>query len=125
MSEHAALVEGLGGLFWRARDPAGLAAWYERHFGIPADVQASGPWFPGAGPVVMGPFDEETEYFGSGSQAHMVNFRIADLDAFCKAMEAAGYPEVKDRETMEGIGRFAWIADPEGHRIELWEPVKH
>jgi predicted enzyme related to lactoylglutathione lyase len=116
------LVDGIGGIFWRAKDPKALGAWYHRHFGIPADAMTDGPWFPAAGPTVVASFAQDTDYFG-GPQRHMLNFRIRDLDAFGAALAAARHPEVKPREAMDGIGRFAWVQDPEGNRIELWEPV--
>lgn len=116
------LVDGIGGVFFRANDPASLGAWYHTHFGIPADPMTDGPWFPGPGPTVFAAFDADTEYFG-GDQRHMLNFRITDLDAFCAGLAAGGHPEVKPRETMDGIGEFAWIQDPEGNRIELWQPA--
>ena len=118
----AEFVDGIGGIFFRAKDPKALGAWYNQHFGIPADPMTDGPWFPAAGPTVFAPFDADTEYFG-GPQGHMLNFRIKDLDAFCAALAAAGHPEVQPRESMEGIGDFAWIQDPEGNRIELWQPA--
>lgn len=114
-------VTGMGGLFFRSKDPAAVAAWYTKHFGIPYGA-TDGPWMPGAGPVVVSPFESETDYFG-GAQEFMMNFRISDLDAFLADLAADGVTEVKAQETMEGIGRFAWVADPEGRRIELWEPA--
>lgn len=120
---HADLVDGIGGVFWRAKDPHALATWYSDHFGIP-DVHAGNPpWMQPAGPTVFSAFPADTDYFADDAQHHMINFRIRDLNAFCDAMKQAGHPEIKERETMDGIGRFAWINDPEGHRIELWEPA--
>lgn len=115
-------VLGLGGVFWRARDAPVLAAWYETHFGIPADPGKAGPWMAGGGPLVFGPFPSDTDYFG-GPQRFMANFRIADLDAFLADLARAGIKEAKPQEKADGIGRFAWIEDPEGNRIELWEPA--
>lgn len=113
---------GLGGVFFRSQDPDSLAAWYKEHFGIPYG-QKEGPWFPQSGPVVMSPFPKDTDYFG-GPQEVMVNFRVADLDAFLADLAGSGIHEVKEQETMEDVGRFAWVCDPEGRRIELWEPAK-
>lgn len=115
------LVDGIGGLFWRAQDPHKLAAWYAEHFGIPDIHDGGAPWQPAGGVTVFSPFPADTDYYPA-AQRHMVNFRIKDLDAFCKALAAAGHPEVKPRESMDGIGDFATIADPEGNWIELWQP---
>lgn len=118
-----AKVDGIGGVFFRARDPAALAAWYERHLGI--DPVPSGPegrvWTMAAGPCVFAPFAADTDYFPADRQ-HMVNFRVGDLDALTAELRAAGI-DVQDHGLMEGIGRFARIHDPEGNPIELWEPA--
>lgn len=114
-------VQGFGGFFYRSKEPEKLAAWYKEHFGIPHG-QTEGPWMPGAGPTVVSPFEKMTDYFG-GPQEFMLNFRVSDLDAFLVDLARAGIEQVKEQETMEGIGRFAWVSDPEGRRIELWEPA--
>ena len=113
---------GIGGLFFRSKDPAALAAWYQTTFGIkpPGDGM---PWETEAGITVFSPFEANTDYFGSARQWAMVNFRIANLDAAVAALKKAGVPLVKPVEAAEGIGRFAWVEDPEGNRIELWEPA--
>ncbi|MEL6682084.1 MAG: VOC family protein [Pseudomonadota bacterium] len=117
-------VQGIGGIFFRAKDPAVLAGWYEKHLGInpvpqgPEDM----PWLQEAGPTVFSPFAEDTDYFGRAEQQFMLNFRVADLDAMVAQLEAAGI-EIGPRQDMEGIGRFARIHDPEGNPVELWEPV--
>ena len=113
-------VVGIGGTFFRARDPGALARWYQDHLGIPSgDNQV---WRQAAGPTVWAPFPADTDYFGRREQAFMVNFRVADLDAMLAQLRAAG-ADVDDRtEEMEGVGRFSWASDPEGNRFELWEP---
>jgi catechol 2,3-dioxygenase-like lactoylglutathione lyase family enzyme len=113
-------VLGIGGTFFRARDPGALARWYQDHLGILAgDDQV---WRQEAGPTVWAPFPADTDYFGRREQAFMVNFRVGDLDAMLAQLRAAG-AAVDDRtEDMAGVGRFGWASDPEGNRFELWEP---
>lgn len=116
-------VKGIGGLFFRARDPAALTAWYRDVLGVdpaPADMETP-PWIAEGGVTVFGPFAADTEYFPRNQQM-MVNFRVADMDAMLAQVRAAGV-EPFNETTMEGIGRFAHITDPEGNAIELWEPV--
>lgn len=122
MTTPTVAVRGLGGVFFRARDPEALARWYEEHFGLPPGA-AGGLWMQTAGPTVFAAFDTDTDYFGRHDQAFMLNFRVDDLDASLAALAARGVEEVKPREEMEGVGRFGWVADPEGNRIELWEPA--
>ncbi len=116
-------VTGIGGLFFRAKDPAALAAWYEEHLGVsrvPTDYDTPA-WMQAAGPTVFAPFSENTDYFGRPEQAWMLNFRVNDLDAMAAQLEAAGIKVERDLEEYPN-GRFARIYDPEGNPIELWEP---
>lgn len=112
-------VQGIGGVFLRSDDPKNLGDWYQRHFGF----QNGGPTQTEAGPMVFSTFARDTDYFG-GPQAFMLNLRVSDLDGLVRQLAAAGVKEVKPQEAMEGIGRFAWVNDPEGNRIELWEPAE-
>lgn len=116
-------VTGIGGFFFRAKDPAALALWYRDTLGINLVPQAGDqpPWMTEAGVTVFAPFDAETDYFRTESQ-FMINFRVPDLDAMEAQVTAAG-AEVTGRHEMEGIGRFIHIHDPEGNPIELWEPA--
>lgn len=117
-------VLGLGGVFFRARDPAALASWYQVHFGInPVPSDADGKvWMQEAGPTVFAPFPADTEYFGDPGKSFMLNFRVADLDGLIGDLEAAGI--AVERHAEDGpIGRFARLNDPEGNPIELWEPA--
>jgi len=115
---------GVGGVFLKARDPKSLAAWYAAHLGITTEEGGSlvfdGP--QSTGMTVFAHFPSDTAYFGDGSQEFMVNFRIDDLDAFLLQLAAAGVRIDPKREDVP-YGRFAWIWDPEGNRIELWEPA--
>jgi hypothetical protein len=90
-------VIGIGGYFMRAADPVALGAWYRDCLGLDADE--NGLWRQGPGLTVFATFESETGYFGSRAQQTMLNFRVRDL------------------------GRFGWVTDPEGNRVELWQPV--
>ena len=121
-------VTGIGGVFFKARDQKVLGDWYRRHLGI--DVQDGGSAVfqrrdhadasrPGS--TVWSVFPEDTEYFGSGAQRAMINYRVDDLDAVLAALRSEGVSVNGDvQESPEG--RFCWITDPEGNRIELWQP---
>lgn len=115
-------VEGIGGFFFRARDPEALAKWYAEHLGVdpvPADYGLT-PWIQREGPTVLAPFPSETDYWAGGKQ-WMINFRVPDLDGLAGQLRAAGIAVVVDPQEYPN-GRFATIADPEGNPIQLWEP---
>ena len=114
-------VAGIGGLFLRASDPAALGAWYRECLGIDADEH--GLWDQPAGPTVVAAFESDTDYFGSRTQRIMVNFRVRDLDAMLAQLRSQGADVVEETHDMSGVGRFGWVTDPEGNRIELWEPA--
>jgi len=116
-------VLGIGGVFFRSKDPSALAAWYQTHLGIePAPTSTTTmPWFTEQGVTVFAPFPEDTDYFPP-ENAFMLNFRVENLDAALTELNAAGI-ESGDTLDMEGVGRFARIHDPEGNPIELWEPA--
>jgi len=121
-------VTGLGGIFIKAENPSELYQWYEKHLGIKGDPHAgvNFQWRdandPGkTGMTVWALFPKNTKYFGSGSSNCMLNYRVADLDALLKVLREEGVAIDEHREDHE-YGRFAWITDPEGNRIELWEP---
>ncbi|ROT98604.1 VOC family protein [Histidinibacterium lentulum] len=116
----AARVTGLGGVFFRARDPEGLTEWYDRVLGV---AFKGGPWMQEAGPTVFMPFDEGTEYFGRRSQAFMLNFRVRDLDEMLAHLASLDIAAETRAEWDSEVGRFARIHDPEGNPIELWEPA--
>ena len=112
-------VLGLGGHFLRATDPAALTAWYRDSLGL--DIDEHGLWQQEAGPTVFAAFEAETDYFGSREQQVMLNFRVRDLDAMLRQLRDKGADVDEDVQEMDGIGRFGWVRDPEGNRIELWE----
>jgi len=116
-------VTGIGGLFFRAKNPTATAQWYKEHLGVdlvPADYDQK-PWLQEAGPTVFAPFPEESEYFGDARKNWMINFRVSDLDAMVKQLRAANTEVSVDPEKYPN-GRFARLHDPEGNPIELWEP---
>jgi predicted enzyme related to lactoylglutathione lyase len=113
-------VRGIGGYFLRAADPEALSAWYRECLGL--DVDEHGLWRQEAGPTVFATFESETDYFGSRTQQTMLNFRVRDLDAMLAQLRSLGADVADETEDMDGVGRFGWVTDPEGHRIELWQP---
>lgn len=114
-------VVGIGGYFLRAADPAALGAWYRDCLGLDADE--NGLWNPAAGPTVFATFEPDTDYFASRAQQTMLNFRVSDLDAMLVQLRAAGADVADEVQEMDGVGRFGWVTDPEGNRIELWQPA--
>jgi predicted enzyme related to lactoylglutathione lyase len=113
-------VLGIGGYFMRAADPAALSAWYRDCLGLDADE--NGVWHHGDGLTVFATFESETDYFGSRDQQTMLNFRVRYLDAMLAQLRVKGAGVAKDTHDLEGIGRFGWVTDPEGNRVELWQP---
>lgn len=121
-------VTGIGGVFFKARDPKKLGAWYREHLGIEPDANGyvSFHWRDRDDPERIGstawnPFDHDTRYFEPSRAPFMINYRVDDLHALLEALRAEGLevdPKVEESE----FGRFGWVMDPEGNRIELWEP---
>ncbi|MEK8033865.1 VOC family protein [Ideonella sp. DXS29W] len=121
-------VTGIGGIFFKAKDPVALRAWYQRHLGI--DVQAWGgtafSWAdadgrPVGGTTVWSIGGADGDAFAPSSAAFMVNYRVDDLDALLKALRAEGC-QVLDKTDDSEYGKFGWVIDPEGHKVELWQP---
>ena len=117
-------VTGIGGVFLRTRDPETLARWYEECLGVtgPGASYDREPWNQEAGPTVFAPFPSDTTYLGTMDHMWMLNFRVRNLDAMVAQLRGAGVAVDIDPATSP-IGRFAHLADPEGNRIELWEPA--
>ena len=109
-------VQGIGGFFFRAKDPGALAAWYEAHLGVTRQV-----WHAGGGATAFQPFPHDTDHFGDAQHHWMLNFRVQDLDRMAAQLRAAGIAVEVDPKTYP-YGRFAHLADPEGNRVELWQP---
>jgi predicted enzyme related to lactoylglutathione lyase len=123
-------VLGMGGFFWRAQDPDGLAAWYREHLGVGngcgTDAQGQSNdylYYQTPGPMVFQPFKAATDYFAA-DKAFMFNFRVSEIEALIEKLEAAGIDVTKAADwDSTGFGKFARIHDPEGNAIELWEPA--
>jgi glyoxylase I family protein len=116
-------VTGIGGFFFRAKDPKVLGRWYEQHLGIltiPTSYGETG-WQQEAGPTAFAPFKETSDYFGDASKVWMLNFRVRDLDKMAAQLQAAGIAVKIDPQSYPN-GRFARLHDPEGNPIELWQP---
>jgi catechol 2,3-dioxygenase-like lactoylglutathione lyase family enzyme len=121
-------VTGIGGVFFKAKDRPALAEWYRRRLGI--DVQEPGwalfHWRESdterPAVTVWSVFPDSTDYFGAPAQRAMINYRVRDLDALLEQLRSDGVAIDETRHEDEN-GRFAWITDPEGNRIELWQPV--
>ena len=124
-------VTGLGGIFFKAKNPTKLGSWYKKHLGLPVEVWGglAFPWREAKDPkkkgsTVWSPFPADTKYFGSTKQVHMVNYRVANLKKVLAALRREGvWIDPKGLQSSE-YGKFAWIKDGEGNRIELWEPPK-
>jgi predicted enzyme related to lactoylglutathione lyase len=120
-------VVGLGGTFFKAADPERLYAWYEKHLGLKRDETAQSVIFQNGGEVpgmtVWSIFPSDTKYFGAGRSPFMFNFRVENLDELLRTLAEEGVTIEPKREGYE-FGKFAWITDPEGNRIELWEPAQ-
>jgi len=117
-------VTGIGGFFFRAKDPKTLGRWYEQHLGIlpiPTTYEEPG-WQQEAGPTAFAPFAETSDYFGDAHKVWMVNFRVRDLDRMAAQLRAAGIAVEIDPQAYPN-GRFARLRDPEGNPIELWQPA--
>ena len=113
-------VTGIGGFFFRAKDPEALRAWYVEHLGVGSAPY--GEWATQAGPSVFAPFAADTDYFAA-DHPWMLNLRVDGLDGLCTTLRAAGIEVITRPEwNMPGVGRFVRIHAPEGNPIELWEP---
>lgn len=117
-------VHGIGGIFFRSRNPRALADWYALHLGVtPTPTTYDEPaWHTAAGPTVFEPFPEDSGYFGRAEQRWMLNFRVRHLDAMVSQLRQAGIEVIVDPQTYPN-GRFARLSDPEGNPIELWQPA--
>lgn len=122
-------VHGMGGLFFRARDPDALSAWYRDHLGVGAGCNATGDpagsewfWQVQGGPMIFAPFKATTDYFAA-DKAFMINLRVSDLAGLIATLSQAGIAvETRAEWDSPETGRFARIHDPEGNAVELWEP---
>lgn len=131
MAEDAASrghVTGIGGIFFKAKDPKALTAWYRDVLGIAieswggAALRYDAPQHPPA--LIWNAFPQSTDYFAPSQSDFMINYAVDDMDAFLAKIEAKGVKVLKRDDTSDPGGKFAWIVDPEGNKIELWEPKK-
>jgi len=116
-------VTGIGGFFFRSKDPKALKLWYQQHLGILTIPTSGGEasWQQEAGPTAFAPFPETSNYFGDPQKVWMLNFRVRDLDKMAAQLQSAGIAVKIDPESYP-YGRFARLHDPEGNPIELWQP---
>ncbi len=120
-----AQITGIGGIFFKAQDPQALAAWYRDMLGLAVEdwggivmkPRADGPPF-----TLWSPFAADTTYMAPSTREHMINFAVDDLDDFVAQLAAKGV-DVLGRDDSDPNGRFAWILDPEGTKVELWQPT--
>jgi predicted enzyme related to lactoylglutathione lyase len=121
-------VTGIGGIFFHANDPATLRAWYQRHLGV--DVQdwggAAFTWAgedgqPVGGSTIWSVGAADNGHFAPSASSFMINYRVADLDGLLAALRNEGC-NVLDKTDDSGYGKFGWVIDPEGNKVELWEP---
>ncbi|MEI6106427.1 MAG: VOC family protein [Opitutae bacterium] len=123
-------VTGLGGIFFKAKNTKKLQAWYKKHLGLPLDPAWGGcsfDWLDAKNPkqkgaTIWSAFEAKTKYFGSGRQSFMINYRVADLKKLFATLKKEGvWIDPKGIEESE-FGKFGWIKDADGNRLELWEP---
>ncbi len=121
-------VIGIGGIFFKSKNPEKAREWYKNHLGIESD-QYGGmfQWRKYHAPektgcTVWSPFPEDTDYFNPSEKPCMFNYRVADLEKLLEALNREGIEQVGEMQTYD-YGKFAWIMDPDGNKIELWEPV--
>ena len=133
MTEDQPRVTGIGGVFFRVRNPQETARWYEAHLGIKPEEESDGstiasqfhwresdkPYAPAS--TVWALFPADTEYFGPDSNDFMINYRVRDLRGLLDKLRTEGV-WVDDKVEEYDYGIFGWIKDPDGHRIELWQP---
>jgi predicted enzyme related to lactoylglutathione lyase len=113
-------VIGVGGIFIKSADPPRMRDWYQKHLGIPIEAWG-GTAFQGDGTTVWNIFEASSTYFDPSKAPFMVNYRVADLVALLAALRAEGCNVVDKMDDSE-YGKFGWVFDPDGNKIELWEP---
>ena len=119
-------VTGIGGIFFKSQDPKRLSTWYRNHLGLDvsdwggAIFKWGGPESP-AGMTIWSPFPASSDKMAPSTSPFMINFRVADLDALLMALRAEGCDVIENTEPSE-FGKFGWVIDPDGNKVELWEP---
>lgn len=122
-------VTGIGGIFFKSKDPDAMKKWYSDHLGLPVDPYgATFEWRQDDDPskkvtTIWSPFKESTKYFEPSTKDFMINYRVENLEALVAELKAAGVTILDDIQSYD-YGKFVHILDPEGNKIELWEPVE-
>ena len=120
-----ARITGLGGVFFKCDDPKALSAWYRDVLGFAIEEWGGAllkSQAGGAPHAVWAPFASDTDYFAPSSHPFMINFAVDDLDGMIRQIEAKGVA-ILGRQEMKGLGQFAWLIDPAGVKVELWQPA--
>ena len=121
-------ITGIGGIFFKCKNPAGMRTWYQQHLGLNSDEYgANFQWRKDENPqekgyTLLSMFDENTDYFGENRQTYMINFRVENMETLVEKLKASGVA-VLDEIAQYEYGKFVHIADEEGNKIELWEPA--
>ena len=121
-------VTGLGGIFFKCEDPKNMKDWYRKHFGLKTDEYgATFEWRSAEAPTEKGqtvwsPFKQDTTYFAPSSKEYMINYRVENLEWLVDQLKKEGISFIDEIETYE-YGKFIHLLDPEGNKIELWEPI--
>jgi predicted enzyme related to lactoylglutathione lyase len=121
-------VTGIGGIFFKSKDPKALGEWYRKHLGLEVEKWGgvSFQWVTpdnpaGTGTTIWNPFKDDTSYFAPSKASFMINYRVHDLHALLAALRAEGC-DVDGKVDESEYGKFGWVQDPEGNRVELWQP---
>jgi catechol 2,3-dioxygenase-like lactoylglutathione lyase family enzyme len=121
-------VTGIGGIFFKSPDPKRLSDWYKAHLGLNVEAWGgaafpwSGPDNPtGTGTTIWNPFQADTEHFAPSTSSFMINYRVDDLHGLLAALREEGC-QVLDKVDDSEYGKFGWVVDPDGNKVELWEP---
>ena len=119
-------VTGLGGIFFKTKDSKATKAWYAKHLGLPVDDYGCTFWWKdedgNKASTQWSPFKADTTYFEPSKQPFMVNFRVENLNNLITVLKSKGVTIVGEIQKFD-YSKFAWILDPEGNKIELWEPI--
>ena len=123
-------VTGIGGIFFKAKDPDNLREWYRQHLGIESEKWGGFAFHWSEDPQTDGGatawsiFPESSKYFDPSTQPFMINFRVANLQELLAELRAAGVDVDPKSGDESEFGKFGWVMDPEGNRVELWEPPR-
>ena len=119
-------VTGLGGFFFKSDDPSAIKNWYAKHLGLPVDKYGCTFWWKDREgrdcSTHWGPMKVDTDYFNPSQKQFMMNFRVENLEELLETLKEEGVEIIGEIESYD-YGKFGWIMDPEGNKIELWEPV--